>query len=267
MRRISLVLGAFGVLVNSAVAGNFCNTRDGGSISATIEKISNDPGMRMGFENEGGLAGGGVCWWHSRFQRVAWYLAEFDPSAKAPTPAAAKDLIRRLVSRTEVVLIPGYRDLVSFTKDFQSEIQSALNAWQLRDGLLNQAYLRGLYGRARFREAGEMKARLDKIFTQFSAAKAKGDVLWVMLQMRGIVSHASLLHVMEASADGGYRMSMVDSNFPDRFVEYVYRPGDLDLFPANVKVGDDYASVPYAGFTRDLRRIRGAIENYCSHTN
>jgi hypothetical protein len=253
MRRISFLI----LFACSAQAGNFCGTRD-------IGKISEDPAMRMGFKNAGGLANGGVCWWHSRFQRAAWYLAEFDPGAPAPSVAAAKDLIRRLVSRSEVVVIPGYGDLVSFTKDFKPEIQSALNAWQLRDAFLNQAYLRGLHGQARFREASAMKARLDKVFAEFTAAATTGDVLWVMLQMPGIYSHASLIHTMESSPDGGYRIAMVDSNFPGKFVEYVYRPGDLDLFPANVKVGKGYASVPYSGFSRDLRRIHGALARYCS---
>ena len=255
MRRISFIVLHF--LFSFSAFADICAARD-------IGKIADDPSMRMGFKNEGGMANGGVCWWHSRFQRAAWYLSVFDPGARAPTPAEAKELIRRLVSRKEVVVIPGYRDLVSFTKDFQSEIQSALNGWQLRDAFLNQAYLRGLHGHARFRDTAKMKSRLDRIFAEYSAAAASGDVLWVMLQMRGIDSHASLLHSMELSPDGGYRMSMVDSNFPGQFVEYVYRPGDLDLFPANVKVGPGYASVPYAGFTRDLRRIHGAIALYCA---
>lgn len=257
MRRISRSWIFAFLVSHSAVAAGICDRAE------RIPEVAMDPGMRLAFGNAGGLRNGGVCWWHSRFQRAAWYLASFDPARPAPSPVEAKRIIRQLVARNAVVVIPGFRDLFAFSKAYEREIQAALDAWQIRDSVINQAYVRGLSGRARFRRPAGMKARLDEVFREFLAAKAKGDVLFLMLQMRGIASHASLLHAMEASADGGYRMGMVDSNFPERIVEYVYRPGDLELSPANVDV-DDYASVPYAGYARDLHRIHRAVERSCA---
>ncbi len=263
MRRILALAFACSAFVSFSARADFCGARARGAIGATLERLESDPGMRLGFRNAGGLAKGGVCWWHSRFQRAAWYLADFDAAAPAPTRDEAKTLIRKLVSRTEVVVIPGYRDLAAFSKAFQPEIQSALNSWQLRDAFINQAYIRGLSGHSHFRIPARMKARLDVLYGEFIAAVAKGDVLWLLLQMPGIDSHASLLRAMEASPDGGYRMAMVDSNYPARLIEYVYRPGDLELRPANLD-RKDYTSVPYAGFVRDLRRIHRAIARHCS---
>ncbi|MBS1961541.1 MAG: hypothetical protein JST04_04955 [Bdellovibrionales bacterium] len=263
MRWISSLVVLFPIVAHAAeFTGDFCDARTRGTMTATIDKIADDRGMRIAFENDGGLAGGGVCWWHSRLQRAAWYLARFDAMAPAPTRDEAKRLVRRLVSRKEVVTIPGYADFRSFTKDFEPVVQSELNAWQLRDAFINQAYLRGLSGVSHYRHPEKFRARLEKVFTEYNEARARGDVVWVMLQMRGIASHASLIRGMELTPDGGFRIAMVDSNFPDKLVEYVARPGDLELNPSSIQV-DDYTSVPYAGFTRDLRRIHRAVERYC----
>jgi hypothetical protein len=206
-----------------------------------------------------------VCWWHSRFQRAAWYLASFKPDLPAPTRDEARAIIRTIVSRLDVVEIPGFRDLASFSKEYAKDIQAALDAWQIRDAVINQAYIRGLSGQSHFRDPAAMRARIDSVYADFKAGLSSGDVVWVMLQMPGIVSHASLLHAMEPTPDGGYRIAMVDSNFPDRLVDYVYRPGDLELTPADIEA-KHYTSGPYVGFGRDLGRIHRAIARYCEQT-
>lgn len=258
MRWILLLI----VLFPFSVYAGFCDTRASRSLPMAIEKIASDPAMRMGFKNHGGFANGGVCWWHSRFQRAAWYLANFDDSLPAPNAAAARVLIRKIISRKEVVTIPGYRDLSTFTRDFKVEIQRQLDAWQIRDALINQAYIRGLSGQSHFRDPDAMRARIESVFASYVSSREKGDVLFVMLQMQGIVSHASLIQAMIPEADGSYRIEMVDSNFPDEAVQYAYHPGDLDLRPADRDIHYP-VSVPYAGFGRDLRRIHRAISKYC----
>jgi hypothetical protein len=271
MRRISslffLFLFSFSAIASESAAekaADFCTNRSPKSLGSTIEKATLDPRMRLPFENEGGLLGGGVCWWHSRFQRAVWYLGVFDAGLPRPTHSEARKLIRKLVSRTAVVTIPGYRDLADFSRDFQREIQSELDAWQLRDSFINQAYVRGISGRAHYGKVGRLKRRLDRVYSQYVAAKKKGDLLWIMLQMRGIGSHSSLLHAMEARADGGYHLEVVDSNFPEEMVVYEVRPDDLEMMPANVDVGSYYASVPFVGYSRDLGRIHRAIRRYCA---
>ncbi len=264
MRWISSLLFLSLLAASSVSAADFCGARTPGSLPKTIEENTLDPRMRLTFKNNGGLLGGGVCWWHSRFQRAVWYLARFDAGLARPSRSEARRLIRKLAARNAVVTIPGYRDLADFSNDFKNEIQEELEAWQIRDSFLNQAYIRGLSGRAHYREAGKLKSRLDRLYSQFQDARKSGGLIWIMLQMRGIVSHSSLLHAMELRADGGYHLEVVDSNFPDMMVVYEVRPGDREMHPANVGVGSNYSSVPYVGFARDLNRIHGAIERFCS---
>lgn len=261
MRWISSVF-FIAVAAAPSARAEFCADRSRASLPKTIERVADDPSMRLAFKNQGGLVNGGVCWWHSRFQRAAWYLANFDETGAKPSRAEAKRIIHAIVERKSVVKISGYRDLQTFSQDFKEEIQSALNGWQVQDGFLNQAYLRGMSGRSRYRDDAKMRRRMNNLYLDYLIARPKGDLLWVLLQMRGIVSHSSLLREMDPTGDSGYRMRMVDSNFPEREVEYVYRPGDLELTPANVDV-KNYTSVPYAGFERDLERIHGAIARHC----
>ena len=247
----------------AARASDFCAARTPAALPDELVRLAADPAMRIAVPNQGGIGNGGVCWWHSRFQRAAWYLARFAPTMPRPTAREARALIRRIAARNEVVEIPGFSDLRRFTSAYRAELQKELNTWQIRDGLLNQAYLRGLSGHARFRDADRMKARMDAVYAAVVDARPKGDVVWLMLQMRGIVSHASLVSTMSAEADGGYVLAVVDSNHPGRLVHYRYRPGDLELAPWDFEM-HDYENVPYVGFSRDLKRIHRAIEAYCS---
>lgn len=246
-----------------ARASDFCAARMPAALPDELARLAADPDMRIAVPNHGGIGNGGVCWWHSRFQRAAWYLARFAPEKSRPTAREARALIRRIVARNEVVEIPGFSDLRRFTSAYRAELQRELDAWQIRDGVLNQAYLRGLSGQSRFRDAAKMKARMDAVYAAVVAARPRGDVVWLMLQMAGIVSHASLVSTMSAEADGGYVLAVVDSNHPGRLVHYRYRPGDLELAPWDFEM-HDYANVPYVGFSRDLKRIHGAIAAYCS---
>jgi hypothetical protein len=107
-------------------------------------------------------------------------------------------------------------------------------------------------------DADDMKARMDSIFNQYQSAYAKNDMLWVMLQMSGIASHASLIEHMAADGAGGYFIQMVDSNHPETLVNYSYHLGDHYLQPGNV---DGYTPhwIPYVSYQRDLDRIHDAI--------
>ena len=45
----------------------------------------------MSFKNQGGLFNGGVCWWHSRFQRNIFYLSIFRPDLNKPLKSETID--------------------------------------------------------------------------------------------------------------------------------------------------------------------------------
>jgi hypothetical protein len=237
----------------------FCASRS----PKKVLEISADDSMRLPFENEGGLFDGGVCWWHSRFQRAAWHLADFVPEGEKPGIAARRRIIRRLATRNEVVVIPGYRNLAEFAKENQAMIQKELNAWQLRDALINQAYVRGLSGRGEFRDPDRLEHHMGNLYRKVQASVKRGEVLWVMLQTRGIESHSSLIHSMDPLAGGGYLIRMVDSNYPRELIEYRYAPGDTTLIPENGYGMGWVEWIPYVGLARDYRRIHRAIRRYC----
>jgi hypothetical protein len=223
----------------------------------TIFERARNPANRLAFANDGGLADDGVCWWHSRLQRAFLYLARYNPRAPKPTYEKAKSLINDLIWEKAYIEIPGFADTKSFTAAYQNLIQSELNEWQLSDGLINQAWIRGLSGSSSL-SSSSMKAHMDDLYTQYLSAHAKNDLLWVMLQESGIASHASLLESMTPNGIGGYIIQMVDSNFPSGMVNYDYRNGDRSLVPNGI---DGYTTpwVPYVGYARDLTRIHNAI--------
>jgi len=218
---------------------------------------------RLALQNAGGLANGGVCWWHSRFQRAAWALAVFDPTQPKPDANQARAIIRSLIQRNTVVVIPGYDDLQLFTGDYRHLIQTELEQWQIRDGFLNQAWIRGISGRSSL-SARALKSQMDKIYSRFTDATADQDVLWLLLQIKGIVSHASLLVGMTPTANGGYHLEMVDSNVPQGIVTYEYQNGDTSLTPDSpLGYENSFSMVPYLGYDQDLTRIHRALRNYC----
>jgi len=223
-------------------------------------EVTADPGMRFAFDNAGGLFGGGVCWWHSRFQRAVWSLAEFEPSLPKPTRAQARTIIRRLARFTRVEKIGGYADFRAFSADFRDLIQNELNAWQIRDGFVRQQWIRGLRGRANYdREPARLTARMRAIAKSFAASRLLGEAPWLMLQMRGITSHAALLVDLIDEGAGAMRLKVVDSNYPDEVKELVFRPG-----MGSVENVYDRDVVPYLGFSNDLVKIRAARRRECA---
>lgn len=221
-------------------------------------EVSRDPDSRFDFKNSGGLMNAGTCWWHSRFQRSVWALAEFRANEPKPTRDEAVRLINGLAHFRGVQIIPGYRDFDSFSADFKPEIQSELNAWQLRDGILNQSWLRGLAGRADLgRQPGRMRKIMDDLYKYTLRGAAENFFPWVMLQLKGIDAHAALVIGM-SRLPGGYTMDIVDSNYPALTYTWSYRYGDGQVRDSK------YETVPYRGLQRDVTRIRKILKQYCS---
>ncbi len=216
------------------------------------------PANRIGFKNQGGLFGGGVCWWHSRIQRSATYLASFDPSLPRPTSAQAKSLVRSLRAMNEIVTTPGYHDLKMFSLNHQKEIQSVLNDWQRDDGFLNFQWIRGISGKSSL-SPEKMELRMEKLYNAF---KRTPIPLWFMAQVKGITSHAFLLLDMRPTADGHY-LEVVDSNYPTKTLIINYRFGDRSLKPSRGK----FTFVPYSGFQQDVRKITETLRAHCFESN
>jgi hypothetical protein len=230
-----------------ARAEDFCS-RGANSITQAFLEPSN----RMGFKNHGGIANGGVCWWHSRLQRSSVYLARFAPDKPKPSDEEALLIIQSLINFSQVVEIPGYPDFNAFSEHYEALIQKELNAWQIRDGFISQQWIRGISGVSRLPDF-LMKMRMDRVYDQFRSSRPG---MWLMVQIRGVTSHALLLLSMEPTKDG-YDLSVIDSNRPSETRELQYRFGDENLYLGNTPF------VPYPGFFRDQERIDDALRKYC----
>jgi hypothetical protein len=208
---------------------------------------------RLAFSNDGGLFNAGVCWWHSRFERAAAYLAVYRPSHKKPSSRELKNILED-ISHMRPVMIPGYRNLQDLSSSSENEeiIQKVLNAWQLRDGFINQAWRKGLSGRPRM-EATKFKNHMKEIYLSFLKERKP---YFLMLQMPGLVAHAFLLLNIRL-VNKGYELQVVDSNSPGRLEYFYYEEGSTSM----QYYGKDF--VPYLGFAVDLNKISNGLEKIC----
>jgi len=226
---------------------------------AEIARIARDSDMRFSFENDGGLANGGVCWWHSRFQRAVWYLADFKPELSKPTTNEAKKLINSLAHFSGVVEIPGYSNFYSFSADFKDLIQDELEQWQKRDGFINQAWIRGLAGKSSYTPDRARKV-MRKMYSSVQASLANGDIPWVKLQMPGITSHAALILSIYVDVKGNYTIEAVDSNSPESIATWSFRDGDETMNSD----GNYETMMPFADYERDMDEISRRVNKKCS---
>lgn len=209
---------------------------------------------RISFKNDGGLLNGGVCWWHSRLQRSSLYLATFDPSLPKPNAVQVRRILSDLRTMRQVVSIPGFADFNSFTQHFQTEVQKVLNSWQREDGFINLEWRRGISGRSQLPQN-----ELAKKMAQLYAFQENSPVpVWIMAQVKGIVSHSFLIRQMELVGQG-FDLKVIDSNAPLVTREIHYRFGDHSL----KLIDADYTFIPYVGFQDDFRKIAKALRTHC----
>lgn len=213
-----------------------------------------DPQNQMGFENQGGIFNGGVCWWHSRFQRSAAYLTIYRPDLPKPDRAQAMRIIRNIVSNgdileTPVSEIPGYHNLSEFSRDWEKDIQDYLNAWEKREGIVGAGWIRGLLG-TYIMAPERLKAMMDRIYEEVEGRK---NIAYVKLQLPGIDSHAELVVHMKRT-DFGYVLYVVDSNRPGYVISHIYLNGSRQGM---------YCGGVYIEEIGAMRKIRRAINDYC----
>lgn len=201
----------------SQSVSQFCADRSSGNFAKELTESSEN---LMGFSNRGGLGNGGVCWWHSRFQRNALYLTIYKPGEETPSTKEAKEIIEKIRSGKEIVTIPGYRNFNEFSLDWRGAIQKELDKWQKSDGILKFNWVIGLSGDSTVK-AYEMKEMMDELYDY---VEGEGNIAYEKLQIKGIVAHAWLVVNMK-KVDDGYDLQILDSNFPNQTLLYKYRDG------------------------------------------
>lgn len=207
----------------------------------------------MSFKNNGGIFNGGVCWWHSRFQRNIFYLSIFRPDLNPPGPSEVRALIKEIRAGQSIVTIPGFSNFADFSETYKAEIQAELNAWQLFDGIVWSVWINGLKGSTRVKP-DVLKTMMDNVFQY---VEVDGKIAYQKLQIKGITSHAWLVVGMK-KADNGYEIGLIDSNMPRMSRNYSYKIGDSSF--NETSYGD---FVPYLEFTREESRISSVAREFC----
>ena len=222
-----------------------------------FKQIAADDDNRLSFKNAGGIFGGGVCWWHSRFQRSATYLSVFRPDLSKPTLSQVKDIIHAIRWNESVVEIPGYENMHDFSADFQDLIQKELNRWQADDGTIGFGWIDGLAGQSKYLDPALLKQSMDDLYNLVVVQK---EIVFEKLQLPGISAHAWL--VIDMIPEGSdYQLKVIDSNYPDETKTIDYHMGDTH-------VTMDYTGwtfIPYVDQKRDLPAIQASLQSYCQH--
>ena len=195
----------------------FCADRSDARFAKDLTKSDNN---LMAFRNHGGLGNGGVCWWHSRFQRNALYLTIYKPAEKKPSVEEAAVLVDKIRAGSEIVTIPGYRNFYEFSANHAPQIQRELEKWQKGDGIARFNWVIGLKGASEVATA-ELKKMMDELYEY---VEVEGNIAYQKLQIKGIVAHAWLVLNMKETSEG-YDLEVLDSNFPNQTSVYKYREG------------------------------------------
>lgn len=247
MLLISFSVSAF---VPSQSKEEFCADRKDKSF---VKSLAQHSGNLMSFRNHGGIVNGGVCWWHSRFQRNALYLTYYNPSLPKPDRKTAIALIRDIRNQDGLTEIPGFNNFEEFSIAFEKEIQDELERWQ-RFESLRFTWIRGLRGASSV-SAEWLKELMDNLYEE---VVTNNNIAFQKLQMKGVTAHAWLVVNMAKSADG-YELEVVDSNFPNQTTHYQYRIGDNHLqYPY---IGQ---FVPYLENVNEMNWINETIQEECT---
>lgn len=201
---------------------NYCDN------SANIENIklkAMDYRNTLSFRNQGGIGGKGVCWWHSRFQRNALYLAVFRPEVAEDSESTVKAKIRRLRFGKEVIVFNGFANLYELSAKYDYLIQRELEKWQKSDGIVKFKWVQGLRGKPEL-EASQMREMLDDLYERVVTRK---QITYQKLQFKGITAHAWLVVDMERTANG-YRLYVIDSLIPNNIEVYDYTQGMTSFY-------------------------------------
>jgi hypothetical protein len=221
----------------------------------TIFDLSDLSENLMAFKNQGGVFNGGVCWWHSRFQRNIFYLGVLKPDAPKPSREEAKQIIKKIRAGKEVVTINGFQSFNDFTREFQKDIIKELENWQIYDGVVLGSWVLGV--------KGDTKIQSDKLSQMmndlFQYVEVQNKIAYQKLQIKGITAHAWLV-VGIKKATNGFEIGYIDSNNPMMSENYSFKHGDESFF---VKGYGHF--VPYTEFQREEERLKRVAIQYCSN--
>lgn len=153
----------------------------------------------------------GLCWWHSKMQRAALYLAVFDqPKATKPTSQEATAIFRSLENLESVISIPGFSSWFAFTDSYRTEFYQALGDWEIRESL-QLGFLKGL------RATGKTDlSMIQKISDEVNDYKR---LTFVLLKMPYLEAHSWIVQSMSTHGKH-FEMGFIDSNYSSSVNKY-----------------------------------------------
>lgn len=231
----------------------YCERFDQNKNTDLLLDLSQNQDNLLSFKNNGGLFNGGVCWWHSRFQRNLLYLTQLKPHLPKLQKHEIPQLIREIRLGMGILVIPGFNSIENFSKHYQAEIQRELNDWQLYDGIVLNAWINGIKGNHKI-EAHKLKKMMDELYQYVGVEK---KIAYQKLQIKGITAHAWLVVGIKKNSDG-YDLGVVDSNAPQVTKSFNYRVGNTSFY---TKSYGDF--VPYLEFKREELRLSSLAKSYC----
>jgi hypothetical protein len=245
-------LPAFGA-VSSKNAADFCVDR---MDPQYVKQLAREEANRMSFRNHGGFFGGGVCWWHSRFQRNALYLTYYSPNAPIQTEEEVRALVRNIRNGNGIQEIRGFKNFLEFSNHFEAIIQKELEYWQRFETRWG-TFIRGLRGSSKV-SAEWMEKLMGYLYDE---VEIKNNIAYQKLQLKGVVAHAWLVISMKKD-DKGYDLEVIDSNFPRRTSNYRYNYGDTHLiYPYFGRF------VPYLEMENETEWNNESITDFCQKSS
>ena len=257
----------------------FCAVHKSNSVAKELEeKRYSDT---LGFRNPPGTFNTGLCWFHSRYQRAATYLANFRPDLPKPSRARGAALARRIMDLDSVVEIPGYRDLSQFSAMYQDTITGILD----RMGtvcFLNPTdcpqRLGDSYNPSAEELQGTMRALYDLMFQQpgqIQFLRTRPDLFTGGIT-RVFGAHSLLVLSIAPfrdpdaphapgmpAAPSGYILKTIDPNFPTDVVTVKYHFGDRTLTWSNYAITYHLAPSTHYEYAGDIGEAARAVERYC----
>ena len=238
-----------------------------------IETRMRDYRNMVGVGNDSGFLGmnTGVCWWHSRFQRNSSYLVQMAPDQPAPTKKQAKELIKKIVSGKEVVVIPGHTDFRMFTHTYRKEVIGALRGWINRDFIIKQDWTKIFKGDA-ILSVGDFQNHMGNLHQEFIE---NDGIMLIILNIDGPIKHSWLVTNFQKN-ENGWDLSIVDSESAlyvfDIFISkdassmlpsYKFEKNKEFLRSSAARIAN-YTGVGYVHQQPELKRLKKVLSDYCS---
>ena len=209
----------------------------------------------------------GLCWFHTRFQRSATYLADYHPELPKPTDNEAQAIIDKIAAGEQVVTVPGFADLDAFSKAHWGKIERKLNT-KAYGCIANGDCAKRLGDRSRT-SPNDLKARMTNLYDRmlndpqilFLRIKpANTQILMshslLVLGMEPIRAKAFPGNPLSGLTAIGYRLRIQDPNKSSpEYVNYTF--GDTALKDA------DTTFVPNEDFDDELVDFKKAITSFC----